>query len=122
MHAIDFNSGMKPEQWGFDRGLVAPEWEWFWTHAVGSWPFIEGNLRARDYARGRNHGTVVGNTVVRAPGTYGPSFEFSGNANNHRIDLGSIAAANPLCLNGSQTHTIIWRSLINSGDAAASRT
>ena len=32
---------LKPPLWGFDRGLVAPEWWWYWRDALAVVPFWE---------------------------------------------------------------------------------
>ncbi len=34
MGAVILDGSVKPAQWGLDPGLVAPEWEWFWNHAI----------------------------------------------------------------------------------------
>lgn len=67
---------------------------------IAAWNMFEGaGARLHDLV-GQNHGNITGNTVNWGQG--GPQersvLTFTGDANNHRVDLGSIATGNPLML------------------------
>ena len=85
MGAVVLDSGVKPEQWGLDPDLVAPEWGWFWDGLIGAWPFWEG-------------GGAIGNlapvgalsTINGSPSWVGSKFgvvqNFSGASDYHIVD------------------------------------
>ncbi len=53
----------KSGRWGFDEGLVAPKWEWFWDKSYVLWPFLEGQgLRTFSTGKHRITGTLQADT------------------------------------------------------------
>ncbi len=87
------DKGRKADRWGFDKGLVAPEWEWFWRDCLGAWIMWEGGGDlVRDYSKVRNPGTIDTSSgdVLWTTGPRGPALFLSGDATNDRVDLGSI--------------------------------
>ena len=50
MGAVVLDPGMKPDEWGFDSGLVATKWGWFWSHIGFCFPFWS-SLQITDLAR-----------------------------------------------------------------------
>lgn len=83
---------------------------------VGCWVMNEGSgSKVFDLSGGVNSGTITDTTVTRVTTTQGPGIEFSGNANNHRIDLGSIPASNPLNLSTENKMSIAAKVYLNTG-------
>ncbi len=59
----------KPDSWGFDKNLVAPEWEWFWDKAKLACLISEGAGLVLDYANNQFSAT---NTVAWQNALHGP--------------------------------------------------
>ncbi len=58
----------KPERWGFDKGLVAPEWGWWHDALVDAWPIWGSQIVAdagNDVYFERNLGGKFGNKLHR---------------------------------------------------------
>ncbi len=77
----------KPDRWGFDPGLIAPEWYWFWKDLQVCYPLWEGIGDARDLT-GNGH---VGVLSVQAPWVSG----VSGHAYNNEPSLGNLQLTPP---------------------------
>ncbi len=104
----------KPDQWAFDRSLVDEKWGWFHDNLVGAWlVFPQNNLaRVQDLnTRVLNHGTPDNSSgdLTLVTTAAGPTINFSGDATNDRIDLGSITSANPLSFFGKTSLTLFSR-------------
>ena len=102
----------KQDRWGFDKSLVAQEWGLFHSHLIGAWmPFVQSlasnGAQVFDYSKFRNHGTIdssSGDITIQ-----NVSLNFSSDATNDRVDLGSIVNPNPINLNGlSDRFSIMW--------------
>lgn len=86
MGAVVLDSGVKPEQWGFDPGHVAPEWEWFWDDPglVAAYPLWSPGVM-RDFGS-RGYNNVNANTGSLTAGIAGPGFTYTG---TQRHELGT---------------------------------
>ncbi|KKK58367.1 hypothetical protein LCGC14_3045170, partial [marine sediment metagenome] len=66
---------VKPQQWGFDPGLVAPEWQWVWDEIA--YAFIYWNGDVFDLLSGARPDTADLGNVVGAATPFGEGIDHS---------------------------------------------
>lgn len=91
-------------------------WGINWKHPlakglVGCWVMNEGSGNKIFDSIRNNHGDFVGTSISWTS----QGLDFSGDNNNHRIDLGSIPSSNPLNCSNSNAVSIFSRIFVNSG-------
>ncbi len=84
-----YDPDQKPDEWGFDPGLVAPEWAWFWENTVGVWPlWSNSTITALDISgNGFNATPVNGPALITTEA--GKALELL-LASSHYINVGTM--------------------------------
>lgn len=84
-----FGLEQKPEEWGFEAGLVAPEWDWVWEDPALLCPFWAGGGTARDLSPNRFVGTLENGAVWDNQAELGV---FCADVAGRRVSFGTQAA------------------------------
>jgi len=85
-----FDKHKKPARWGFDKGLVEPQWNGLWRVATAVVPFWESTagdadvLLPRELVSG-NRLTVEGTTKTWKAGRQGPLVDFAAESDNYIV-------------------------------------
>lgn len=77
MGAVVLDQGVKPAQWGFDPGFVAPEWDWFRRGLFLALPLWDNGGLPQDIAIRQ---PLISNTGVWTAGNLGPALNFNGSS------------------------------------------
>lgn len=91
----------------FDKGFVRE------FGLVGAWILNQG--APRDLSSNGRHASPVGTTLGPVAGPVGSFTNFTGDNNNHRLDLGSITQNDPLSLAGLSGASFAWKSYVPAG-------
>ncbi len=81
----------KPERWGFDKSLVAPEWAWLDDTVI--FPMWEGGGNTFHRANGRHSASFSSGTPVWSNDAEGPEIDFSGVSASASVDQSALSAS-----------------------------
>ncbi len=105
----------KPAPWSFDAGLAKLGWEFFHKHLVGAYlPLgqlsVADGVLVSDLSKFRQDATIENSSgdITLITTTAGNTLQFSGDATNDRIDLGSIPSTHPLSFNNKTQLSILF--------------